>query len=135
MHEAGQRHEHESETDTDTPEVLRPAVGGPTEGEHAGEHQGRADQGHVERQQLGQERGTYIGAQHDGERRSQGDHAGRCEGGRKQSGRGAALEQGGDPQPGEKRMQAVIEIPSQPVPQHGAEAPLHSGADHVGAPQ
>ena len=65
-----------------------------TQAEH--EQNGR-DRGDVERQHLNDQRGADIGAEHDRERRHQADQSFGRERTRDQRGRGAALEQGGQP--------------------------------------
>jgi hypothetical protein len=135
VHQARERHEHEPEADADAADILRPAAAGPAENEHADEHQGWPEQGHVEEQHLRQECGADVGAEHDRERRGERDHPRRREGGREQTRRGAALEKRGHAKAGQERAEAVTEVAAEPAPEHRAEAALHPGPDHVRTPE
>jgi hypothetical protein len=135
VHQARERHQHEPEADADAADILRPAASGPAEKEHADEHQGWPQQGHVEEEHLRQERSTNVGAEHDRECGGEPDHAGRRERGREQTRRRAALEKRGHAQSGQECAEAVTEVATEPASEHRAEAALHPGADHVRAPE
>ena len=75
-----QRHEHEAEADRDAPEVARAGRAAPAEHQDAGQHQDRRRLGDVEGQQLHDQRGADIGAEHGRERGDQIDQARRREG-------------------------------------------------------
>jgi hypothetical protein len=135
VHQARQRHEHEANPNDDAPDILAAAAGGPAEGQDSRQHQRRADERHVEGEQLRQERRADVGAQHHGQRGGQRNDAGGGERGSQQSGGGTALQQGGDPQAGEKSAPAAVEIASQPPPQNRTESTLHPRAHHMRTPE
>jgi hypothetical protein len=76
-----------------------------------------------------------IGAEHDGECRHQTDQAFRGKRTRDQGGRGAALEQRGQPKASGKCGQAVVQPLRQQQPQVGAEGAQNAAVDHMQAPQ
>jgi len=90
-----------------TAQIADPGLAALLEGDHAGQDQDRSNGGNVEGQQLNDQGGTDIGAEHDSQGRHQiDDPAGK--GRRRPSGRcGAALQQCGHTKAGEKRLPAT----------------------------
>ena len=88
-----QRQQHQAEPDRDAADVLDARARPAAEGDQADDEQHRRDGGDIERQDLHDQRGADIGAEHDRKRRHQADQAFRRERARDQRGRGAALEQ------------------------------------------
>ena len=94
-----------------------------------------ATSAHVEGQDLDDQRGADVGAEHDGERRDQVDEAAGGEAGDHQAGGGAALQDGGDADARPARPGTGCAARRRVVAQPGAECALHAGLDHVDAPQ
>ena len=96
--------------------------GAAAEGDEADDEQDRRDGGDIERQDLHDQRGADIGAEHDGERRHQADQAFGREGTGDQRGRGAALQQRGEAEAGRKRGEAVAQAFGQQRRRSGPKA-------------
>ena len=89
----------------------------------------------IERQDLNDQRGADIGAEHDRKRRDQSDQPLRREGTRDQGGCGAALEQGRQGDTRRKRGETVIQGLRQKPSEIGTERAQNSAMDHMQAPQ
>ena len=90
---------------------------------------------HVEGQDLGDQRGPDVGAEHHRQSGGRLDQAAPANEATTRAGGGTALQDAGDADPGEERREAVAQRNPQHVPQLGAEDPLDAGADHARAPQ
>jgi hypothetical protein len=88
----------------------------------------------VERQDLHDQGRAEIGAEHDRERRHQIDQPAGGKTRRHQPGRGAALQDRRDAEPGEERAPAVAEGAPEKAPQIGAESALDAALHHVQTP-
>ena len=86
-----QRQQHQAEPDRDAADVLDARARAAAEGDQADDKENRRDGGDIEGQDLHDQRGPDIGAEHDGQRRNQADQAFGREGTGNQGGRGAAL--------------------------------------------
>ena len=86
-----QRQQHQAETNRDAADVLDARARTAAERDQAENEEDRRGGGDVERQDLNDQGGSDIGAEHDRERRNQTDQPFRREGTRDQGGRGAAL--------------------------------------------
>ena len=129
-----QGHQHQAKPDQHATEVTR-AGRGAAEHQQADQDQRRGNLGDVERQHLHDQRGADIGAEHDGKRGHQIDETAGREAGNHKAGRRAALQDGGDTDPGQKRFEAVAERAAQEAPELCPEGPLHARLDHVDAPE
>ena len=98
-----QRQQHQTEPDKDAADVLDARARPAAEGDQADDEQHRRDGGDVERQDLHDQRGADIGAEHDGERGDEADEPLRGKRAGDQRRRGAALEQRGETEAGARR--------------------------------
>ncbi len=130
-----QGEQHQPKPDRDPAEIMRPRLPAVAEQDDPDQHETRRRQADIEGQELHDQRGAEIGAEHDGERRHQIDEPARGEARRHQPGRGAALQYRGDAEPGEERAPAVAEGASEQAPQIGSEGALDAALHHVQAPQ
>ena len=130
-----QRQQHQPEPDRDAADILDARARPGAEGDQADDEQDGGDGGDFERQDLHDQRGADIGAEHDGKRRHQADQAFRRERARDQRRRGAALEQRRQTEAGRKGGEAVVEPLRQQQAQVRAERAQDSAVDHVQAPQ
>ena len=130
-----QRQQNKSEPDGDAAERAGEAVAADAEGDEADDEQHRRDRRYVEGQILNDQRGADIGAEHDGKRGYQADHAvGRKRGGH-QPGRGARLQQRGQAEPGAEGGEAIAQRLAKNAAQIGTERAQHAAEHHVQAPQ
>jgi hypothetical protein len=70
-----QRQQHQAEANQDAADVLDARAGPAAERDQAENEQHGRDGGDIERQDLHDQRGADIGAEHDGKRRHQADQA------------------------------------------------------------
>ena len=89
----------------------------------------------IERQDLDDQRGADIGAEHDRQRRHQADQAFGGERTGDQGGRGTALQQRGQADAGREGGEAVLQRLRQQQAQIGAERAQDAAVDHMQAPQ
>ena len=130
-----QRQQHQAEPDKDAADVLDARARPAAEGDQADDEQHGRHGGDVERQDLHDQRGADIGAEHDGERGHQADEPLRGERTGDQRRRGAALEQGGQTEAGAKGGEAVAQGLRQQQAQIGSERAQDPAVDHMQAPQ
>ena len=117
------------------PEIADPRGLAALEGEQPDHQQHRGGGIDIEGQHLDDERRPDIGAQHDGQRRRQGEQAAGGEGGRHQSGGGAALQDRGHHHAETEGAEAVAQGLAQEVAQIGAEGAQDPALDHMQAPE
>ena len=127
-------HQQKAEADEHAPEVARASRSTP-EHQNTDQDQGGRHFCDVEGQHLDDEGRSDIGAEHDGERRHQIDQPAGREARHHQPGRGAALQKRCHPEAGEECFELVAQGMAEEGAQLGAEGPLHSGLNHVDAPQ
>ncbi len=130
-----QRQQHQPEPDKDPADVLDARAWPAAERHQADDEQDRRDGCDIERQDLHDQRGADIGAEHDGERRHQADEAFRGERTRDQRRRRTALEQRRQAKAGRKGGEAVAQAFRQQRAQVGTERAQDAAVDHVQAPQ
>jgi hypothetical protein len=130
-----QRQKRQAEPDGDAAERLGEAAAAGAEGDEPDDEQRRRDCGNIERQELHDQRGADIGAEHDGERGHQADHAVGGERGGHQAGRGARLQQRGQAEAGGEGGEAVAQRLAQGTAQVRPERAQHAAQDHMQAPQ
>ena len=130
-----QRQQHQAEPDKDAADVLDARARPAAEGDQADDEQYGRDGGDVERQDLHDQRGADIGAEHDGERGDEADEPLRRKRARDQRRRGAALEQGSQTKAGAKGGEAVAQGLCQQQAQIRSERAQDPAVDHMQAPQ
>jgi hypothetical protein len=130
-----QRQQHQAEADRDAADVLDARARAAAEGDEADDEQHRRHRGDVERQDLDDQRGPDIGAEHDRERRNQADQAFGGERTRDQRGGGAALQQRGQADTGRECSKTVSQRARQQRAEIGTERAQDAALDHVQAPQ
>ncbi len=81
------------------------------------------------------QRRTHIGAQHGGQGRNQGDHAGGGKAGNHQPGGGTALDGGRNGRSGNKSTAGTPQGMTHPDAQFGTKGALHTALHHVDTPQ
>ena len=133
--EQAQRQEHQAEPDGHPADLpIRRSLGAEID-RHPDQDHDRRQPLHVEREDLGHQRGPDVGAEHHRQSRSRLDQAAPRERGHDERGRGTALQDTGDADAGQERCEAVAQRNPQHVTQLGAKGPLHARAHHARAPQ
>ena len=130
-----QSEQRQAEADGDAAERLGQAAAAGAESDQPDDEQHRRDRRDVERQQLHDQRGADIGAEHDGERGHQADDAIGGERGGHQPGRGARLQQRGHTETGAEGGEAIAQRLTEEAAQVRPERAQHAAQDHVQAPQ
>ncbi|MNS71107.1 hypothetical protein D3C72_1044640 [compost metagenome] len=130
-----QGQQQQPQTDEYPAQVARAAGRVTAKHPDAGKNKNRGKRGQVERQQLHDQRGADVGAQHRGQCRHQAHHAARREAGNHQARGRAALQGGGNAQARRESTQAGAQGSAQRGAQGGAEGALDTGLDHVHAPE
>ena len=97
--------------------------------------QQRRNQRNVEGQYFDDQRGSDVGAQHDGKRRYESDHAVRKKRGGHHGGSGAALKQRGDRNADADCHDSVTQHPPDHSAQIRPESTNDPALDHVHAPE
>ena len=130
-----QRKQHQPDPDRYAAKILKASPLAAPEREDADGDQHRKDNGHVERQDLDDQRRADIGAEHDGERGNELQRTGAGEGHRHQRRRRRGLQGRGHAEAGEKRVEARLQAACQPAAEVGAEDTNDAALHHVDAPQ
>jgi hypothetical protein len=133
-HHQLQREQHEPQADGHAPDLADLAVAAREEEHHAEEDEQRREPGEVEREELRDERGAHVGAEHDRERHRQPDQVLRDERARDERRGARRLYDAGHAEPREKRREAVGDTLRQDPAKVRAEDAQHPGAHDVRAP-
>jgi hypothetical protein len=130
-----QREEGEAEADRDAAEILDAGASPAAERQESDDEQDRRRGRHIEGENLNDQRRADVGAEHDGERGHQRDHAFRREGGGHQAGGGAALQERGEAETRAEGGKTVAQSFGEEGTEIGAEGAHDAALDHVQAPK
>ena len=128
------RQQHQAETDRDSAHVLDPGLRTAAKRHQAENEQHWGGRGDVEGQDLNDQRGPEVRAEHDRKRRDQTDQTFRRERTCDQGGGGAALQQRGQPDAGRKSRKPVPQAFGEAPAEIGTERAQHAAVDHMQAP-
>ena len=126
---------HQAEADRDPPQVPGASTSSSPERNDPDQKQYGCDSGDVEREYLNYECRTDIRAQHDRQRRNQGDEAACGKGRGHQAGRGAALQQGRYENAGQECRKPISKRDVEEVAEVRPERTHDPAVNHVEAPE